>query len=145
MIFYVLCNFSYCLHHSFLTGLLGIVSGSCGCPEIRTTLMPPSQAAAPELWRIVKMTNIKTVMCSLCGVLALAALTMSAGDRFTLLQTSLEIRYGHREQPGLLNTILSQNNNDGKSFVTCLFFPACLNVAAIYRRIIKVVPHYHLL
>ena len=42
--FYVLCNFSYCLHHSFLTGLRGIVSGSCGCPEIRTVLMPQSRA-----------------------------------------------------------------------------------------------------
>ena len=32
MIFYVLCNFSYCLHHSFLTGLLGLISGCCGPP-----------------------------------------------------------------------------------------------------------------
>ena len=32
MIFYVLCNFSYCLHHSFLTGLLGLISGCCGSP-----------------------------------------------------------------------------------------------------------------
>ena len=32
MIFYVLCNFSYCLHHSFLTGLLGLISGCCGLP-----------------------------------------------------------------------------------------------------------------
>ena len=122
--FCVLCNFSYCLHHSFLTGLLGIVSGSCGCPEIRTTLMPPSQAAAPELWRIVKMTNIKTVMCSLCGVLALAALTMSVGDRFTLLQTSFEIRYGQREEPGLLHRILSHDNTGHRPSLHSLF--SCL-------------------
>ena len=60
--FYVLCNFSYCLHHSFLTGLLGIVSGSCGRPEIRTVLMPPSQALSlfsPEkLLKFHKKTDV---------------------------------------------------------------------------------------
>ena len=57
--FYVLCNFSYCLHHSFLTGLWGIVSGSCGCPKIRTVLKPPSRRSVPS-WEIMEKTNIKT-------------------------------------------------------------------------------------
>ena len=127
--FYVLCNFSYCLHHSFLTGLLGIVSGSCGRPEIRTVLMPPSQALSlfsPEkLLKFHKKTDVQYVCVDCgCGFLDLAALTMSAGDRFTLLQTSLEIRYGHREKPRLLNTILSQNNTTARASLLVSF--SCL-------------------
>ena len=44
MIFYVLCNFSYCLHHSFLTGLLGLISGCCGSPPL-----PPSSTASLKI------------------------------------------------------------------------------------------------
>ena len=62
MIFYVLCNFSYCLHHSFLTGLLGLISGCCGspppsppspdkrqlwCPALATRPAPPRPALQP--------------------------------------------------------------------------------------------------
>ena len=42
MIFYVLCNFSYCLHHSFLTGLLGLISGCCGSPPPSPSLSTAS-------------------------------------------------------------------------------------------------------